>query len=179
MYTLTFIPHDGARRPLAAALQWLAAGLLLLAGAAGAEGTAVVEPGREVAMEFTVRLEDGSVAQSNVGGEPIVFTVGAGDMLPALEEAVLGQAVGEQRSFTLARDDAYGEVDPAQIVEVDAGTIPEQSRQVGAVMMATDVRGVKRPVRVTAVKPGKITLDYNHPLAGHDLSFDVNIVDVR
>jgi len=153
--------------------------LALAAPLAGAAEPAVVEDGSTVALEYTVTLEDGTVAQSNVGGEPIEFTAGENEMLPALEEALMGLAAGDRKQVTIASEDAYGEVQEHLIVEVPRSDIPEASRKEGAVMMATDLRGERRPVRVVEVKPAKVVLDYNHPLAGHDLRFDVHILEVR
>lgn len=138
----------------------------------------VVAAGRTVAIRYTVTLEDGSIADTNVDGTPLVYTQGEGQILPALEAALTGLSVGASKRVELPAAQAYGEVDQASFKDIPADRIPEDSRQVGALLTATRIDGQAQQVRVAAVEEGNIVLDFNHPLAGKDLVFEVEIVSV-
>lgn len=150
---------------------------LLLGPAAAAHDT--VEDGARVSIEYTVRLEDGTQAQSNVGQAPLEYTQGRAEMLPSLEAALTGLRVDERRTVTLTPQQGYGEVDQALVVEVDPEQIPAESRQPDAMIWGVDTAGRRKPVRVREVLPDRIVLDFNHPLAGHTLTFDVRVVGIR
>ncbi len=139
----------------------------------------VIADGAEVSVDLTVTLEDGTEVQSTVGKEPVVYTHGRNELLPALEQALEGMAVEQTRTVTVPPERGYGKVDPNMVVEVDAAQIPEQSRRPEAVLRATDPSGRERFVRVREVKAGKVVLDFNHPLAGHTLNFLVRVRGIR
>jgi FKBP-type peptidyl-prolyl cis-trans isomerase 2 len=147
---------------------------------ASAEGDeAVIAEGREVAIEYKLTLEDGSVADSNVGRDPLVYQQGAGQILPALERALVGLRVNQTRQVTLPPEEAYGAVDPEAFREVSAEMIPESARREGAMLLAESATGEKRPVRVHEVKQETVVLDLNHPLAGRTLVFDVRVLRIQ
>ena len=141
-------------------------------------GPASVETGRKNSIEYTLTLDGGEKADSNVGGEPLVFEQGAHQILPALEEALGGLKVNESRKVTLAPDEAFGEVMPQLIQEVDPEMIPAEARVKGAELAAEDAQGNQRPVRVHEVRKDKIVVDMNHPLAGKTLHFDVKVLAI-
>jgi len=150
-----------------------------LAAAHGEEAKAPsVEAGRKVSIEYTLTLDDGKKADSNVGGEPLVFEQGAHQILPALEEALAGMKVSESRKVTLPPDKGYGAVMPQLIQEVDPKLIPEEARVAGAELAAEDEQGNRHFARVHEVREDKILVDMNHPLAGRTLHFDVKILSV-
>ncbi len=152
----------------------------LAAKPTGAEATkpASVEAGRKVSIEYTLTLDDGKQADSNVGGEPLVFEHGAHQILPALEDALAGMKVSESRKVTLPPDKGYGEVMPQLIQEVDPQKIPEEARVAGAELAAEDQQGNRHFARVHEVREDKILVDMNHPLAGKTLHFDVKILSI-
>lgn len=143
------------------------------------EATKVITDGSQVSIEYTLNLDDGSTVDSNVGKEPLVYSQGAGQILPALEKALAGLAVNDTKHVELAAADGYGEVDPEAFRDVDPQQIPEDARKVGAMLMAGGPGGPQQPIRVHEVHDDKIVLDFNHPLAGKDLSFDVKIVAIE
>lgn len=143
------------------------------------EDEPVIAEGREVTIEYKLTLEDGSVADSNVGRDPLVYEQGAGQILPGLEHALEGLKVNESKQVTLPPDEAYGEVNPEAFQEVSSEMIPEEGRREGAMLLAEDPSGGKRPVRVHEVKDGTIVLDLNHPLAGRTLTFDVRVLRIQ
>lgn len=181
----TVIRH--ALAPLAVALAALA-----LAGPAAAEdsgdseaakgseeGAATVGEGRTVSIEYTLTLEDGTEAQSNVGGEPLTFEPGKEQILPALEKELEGMEVNDTVTVTLPPEKGYGERDPEALQSVKASQIPEEAQKEGAVLVMQTAQGQQRPVRVHAVKADEVVLDLNHPLAGKTLTFDVKVVDIE
>lgn len=138
----------------------------------------MIENGSKVSVEYTLKLDDGSTADSNVGGEPLVYRQGASEILPAFEDKVAGMQVEETRRFTLSPAEGYGESDPELRQEVEAELVPEEGRHAGAQLLSEDPQGNRRPVRVHEVHDDRVVLDLNHPLAGENLHFEVKILAV-
>lgn len=149
--------------------------LLMLDSPARAQA-ALVAPGRSVTLEYTVKLDDGTVVDSSDEGGPLTYVQGDGEMLPALEAALSGMAVSERKSIRLEPEDAYGRVDPDAFREVPIDDIPESARRVGATLRA---RGSGETMRVDEIREKTIVLDYNNPLAGKALTFDVEILSIE
>jgi FKBP-type peptidyl-prolyl cis-trans isomerase SlyD len=139
----------------------------------------VVADGATVSIEYTLTLDDGSQVDSNVGGEPLVYHQGGEQILPALEQALAGMAVDESKKVTITAEQGYGPVDPSLLEEVDANMVPEDGRTAGTQLVSEDASGNRRLVRVHEVKGDRIVLDFNHPLAGKTLHFDVKIVGIE
>lgn len=138
-----------------------------------------------IGVEYKGVLEDGKEFDSNIGEAPLVFTFGAGEVLPAFEEQIKGLAQGASKKFTIKAKDAYGDADPAKIVTVkrDKKTFPDSLVLVpGQYITATqqDPQGnpVQFPVKVVDASDKEVTLDYNHPLAGQNLKYEVKIVSI-
>jgi FKBP-type peptidyl-prolyl cis-trans isomerase SlyD len=134
-----------------------------------------IEPGKVVSLRYTVSLPDGEVVHSNVDGGPLKYRQGDGKLLPALEAALVGLAVGDKKSVTLSPEDTYP-VNKDAFQEVPLDQIPEDSRQVGAVFTAL---GHGTSVRVAEVREDTVILDLNHPLAGKTLTYAVTILSVE
>lgn len=134
-----------------------------------------VENGKQVSF-FYILTVDGEVVDDNEGREPMVYIQGAGQILPALEKELQGMQVKEKKTINLDAANAYGPVDPAAIQKVPTEQIPEGARQVGAVLQA---EGYPGPIRVVAVEDETTTVDFNHPLAGKALTFDVTIAGIE
>lgn len=143
------------------------------------EHSGVIEDGKQVSIEYTLTLTDGTEVDTNVGGEPLVYTQGGGQILPALEEALAGLATDDTKKVSLSAEDGYGAVDPGLFREVEPTLVPEEARQVGALLMAGGDDGPRHPVRVHEVKEEAIVLDFNHPLAGQALVFEVKVTAVE
>ena len=139
----------------------------------------VVENGRTVSIEYTMTLEDGRSADSNVGQQPLVYQQGSSEILPALEQALVGLRVDDIKVVTLPPEQAYGVVNPDAFKTVSATLIPEESRRLGARLLSEDETGNTRMSRVHRIGAHWIILDMNHPLAGHTLRFDVKIVAIE
>lgn len=159
-------------------------GLFLQAASAPAEprkagSKATVSDGKQVSLEYTLTLADKKVLESNVGKEPMTYTQGAHEIVPGLEKAMEGLAVGEKKHVEVKPADGYGDVDPKAFQEVKKSQIPESAWKVGTQLEAKSQDGESMFPRVTEVKADTVVLDFNHPLAGKTLFFDVKVVDIK
>ena len=136
-----------------------------------------VSQGAQVSVEFNLSLEDETVVGSNAGGEPVVITHGAGEIFPSVEKGLEGLEAGDTKKFTLTPEEGYGPVQPEAIQEVERSRIPEGAHHVGAELQAQDSDDIR--ARVIEVRDEVIVLDFNHPLAGKNLIFDVKVLDVK
>lgn len=139
----------------------------------------MIEDGSKVSIEYTLTLDDGSTADTNVGGEPLVYNQGQQEILPALEEALVGLAAGDTKKVMLTAEEGYGLVDPDGFQDVEPDIVPEDARTVGTMLVASDPEGNQQPIRVHEVADDKIVLDFNHPLAGEALTFDIKILGIE
>jgi len=138
----------------------------------------MIEKGKQVALEYSVFLPDQTTVDSNVGQDPLVFVCGSEQILPALEDALSGLEVGDSKHLTLKPDQAYGDVNPNAFKEVDAEVIPDDLRFEGALLVVADDNFGEMLIRVDQIIGDKVILDFNHPLAGKELTFDLKILDV-
>jgi len=138
-----------------------------------------VSDGKTISMEYTLTLENKEVLDTNVGGEPLSFTQGSHEIIPGLESALQGMKAGESKQVTVEPEQAYGEVNPKAIQEVPIEQIPPDARKVGVQLQGKDGQGRMVTPKVTEVKEQVVVLDFNHPLAGKTLYFDVKILDIQ
>lgn len=138
-----------------------------------------ISEGSKVSIEYTLKLDDDSVVDSNVGQDPLVFVPGNNQLIPGFEEKVQGLKEGDTHEFSLPPEEAYGPVKPDAFVEIPKEEIPEEARQVDQVLQARDQKGQSFPARVAAVEEEKVVLDLNHPLAGKVLHFAVRVLSVE
>jgi FKBP-type peptidyl-prolyl cis-trans isomerase 2 len=138
----------------------------------------MIRHGQKVSLEYTVFLDDGTQVDSNIGEEPLTFILGSNQLFPALENALLNLNVGDTKQIVLAAEEAYGPIVPDAFREVDLETLPLTYRYEGAVLGVQDPSGGVYPIRVHAIKQEKAVLDFNHPLAGKALRFDIKVVQV-
>jgi len=139
----------------------------------------MIQKGQEVSLEYSVFLDDGKVVDSNVGETPLVFHLGMHQILPALEEELEGFNVGEQKKIILEPDQAYGIIDPNAFKEVDSSAIPEELRYEGAILGVQDDQGNQYRIRIHSLAGEKAVIDFNHPLAGQTLTFEVRVINVK
>jgi FKBP-type peptidyl-prolyl cis-trans isomerase SlyD len=138
-----------------------------------------VAEGKRVALEYTLTLDDKSVVESNVGAEPLTYTHGTRQLIPGLEKALEGMAVGDTKQVTVSPSDGYGENDPKAMQEVPKKLIPPDALKVGTRLQGKTPSGQTVYPLVTEVKDDTVILDFNHPLAGKTLHFDVKVVDIQ
>ena len=139
----------------------------------------MIKHGQKVRLEYTVFLEDGTQIDTNVGEDPLVFVWGAHQVFPALEQALVELGAGDSKEILLLPEDAYGPVVPDAYREVDLESVPEPYRYEGAVLGVQDPKGGVFPIRVHKIKDKKVVLDFNHPLAGRALRFDVKVIGIE
>ena len=134
--------------------------------------------GDRVRVHYTGRLGDGQVFDSSRDGEPLEFTVGAGEVIPGFDEAVSGMQVGESKTIEIEPDDAYGPRRDALVTQVsrEAAQFPVEP-QVGMHFGLPLQDGNQLEVVITEVTDTHVTIDGNHPLAGEKLIFDVELVE--
>jgi FKBP-type peptidyl-prolyl cis-trans isomerase SlyD len=132
-----------------------------------------------VSLEYTLKLDDKSVVESNVGKQPLTYTHGTRQLIPGLEKALEGLTVGDTKQVTVAPADGYGEQDPQALQEVQKKLIPPDALVVGSRLQGKAPDGRMVYPRVAEIKDETVVLDFNHPLAGQTLHFDVKILDIQ
>ena len=135
--------------------------------------------GDVVRVHYTVKLVSGDQFDSSVGREPLEFTVGAGMMIKGFDDAMPGMAVGEKKTVNIPAADAYGEKDPNAIIEFPKENVPEDMKlEPGMQLTLSNEAGQPFPVVVVEVKEEVIVLDANHFLAGQELVFDIELIEL-
>ena len=114
-----------------------------------------------------------------MGGEPLVYVQGSHAIIPGLEKAMEGMKTGENRQITVKPEEAYGKVEAEALVEVDKKQVPPDAQKVGAQLQGQNEQGQVFTARVLEVKDEKILLDFNHPLAGKTLYFDIKVLNIK
>lgn len=138
-----------------------------------------VKDGDTVKVHYTGKLEDGSVFDSSEGKEPLEFTLGEGQLIPGFEKAVEGLAAGDSTEVIIPEDEAYGEPREDLVINVPKDNLPEDvSPEVGMQLQVNQPDGQSIPVRITDIGDEEITLDANHPLAGKQLTFEIELVEI-
>ncbi len=138
----------------------------------------MIENGKQVAIEYSVFSDDNTQIDSNVGKDPLIFLFGSHQILPALEEALRGLEVGDNKKVTLEPQHAYGDVNPHAYKKVASKLIPEDLRFEGALLVVSDEQFGEMLIRVVSINGEEVVLDFNHPLAGKTLMFDVKVIDI-
>jgi len=155
-------------------------GAILISGCNAEQNAAQAKNGDVVQVDYTGTLENGTVFDTSVGGEPLNFTLGEGQVIPGFEQAVLGMKVGESKTFTIPADEAYGQYrdDLVQVInreDLPAGLDPE----VGEQLQGPRPDGGTGICTVTNVTDTTVTVDFNPPLAGKDLTFEIKLLSIQ
>ncbi|MEM5520221.1 peptidylprolyl isomerase [Sulfitobacter sp. AS59] len=138
-----------------------------------------VKSGDTVAIHYTGTLLDGSTFDSSDGREPLEFVVGSGQIIPGLDVALPGMEVGDKKVVKIASEDAYGPLNPEMRQAVPREGIPADiPLEVGTQLQMQTPDGQAMPVMVVEVDDATVTLDANHPLAGKDLQFDIELMKI-
>lgn len=139
-----------------------------------------VKTGDTVAIHYTGTLTDGTTFDSSQGRDPLEFVVGSGQIIPGLDVALPGMTVGEKKQVQIPCDQAYGPLNPEMRQAVPREGIPAEIQlEVGVQLQMQTPDGQAMPVMVVDVDEATVTLDANHPLAGKDLTFDIELMDVK
>jgi FKBP-type peptidyl-prolyl cis-trans isomerase SlyD len=151
-----------------------------VSGASAAQtANSVVQPGSEVSFDYTLTDESGQVVDTSKGKAPLNYVHGKGQIIPGLEKELTGMTVGGEKRVTVKPEDAYGPVEPGAFREVPREALPAEALKVGTMLLAQGPAGEGVPVRVHEIKDNTVVMDFNHPLAGKTLSFDVKITDIK
>lgn len=139
-----------------------------------------IGPGAVVTMHFSLRFRDGTVADASEPGEPMTFVMGDGSMVQGLELALYGLKAGDKQTVELDPLHAFGFSDPENIHSMPrADFAPELPLEIGIVLAFSTPSGEEIPGAIKEVRDEEVIVDFNHPLAGHDVIFEVEIVDIQ
>jgi len=153
---------------------------MLVTGCTGKEGSKMAKDGDTVNVHYTGKLEDGTVFDSSVEREPLEFTLGAGTIVPGFEEAVRGMQAGQSKTVTIPSQEAYGPRRDEMVLVIERTELPPELKpDVGQQLQMQQSDGRAVSVLVTDVSETTITIDANHPLAGKDLTFEIELLEIK
>jgi FKBP-type peptidyl-prolyl cis-trans isomerase 2 len=138
-----------------------------------------VKSGDSVKVHYTGKFDSGEVFDSSEGSEPLAFIVGAGQVIPGFDQALVGMQVGETKDVTIPPDQAYGEhmQQLVQTIDRDQFNLGDVKPEIGlAIEMHTPQGSI--PLVITDLTEMTVTLDANHPLAGESLNFSLTLVEI-
>ncbi len=137
------------------------------------------QEGNMVTVHYTGTLNDGNTFDSSEGRDPLQFQIGNGQVIPGFENGIIGMSEGEVKTIHLASDQAYGEVNPEALQEVPKSRFPDDFAPViGETVSGQTGDGRGFQAKIISEQDDSLTLDFNHPLAGQDLTFKVELVSV-
>lgn len=140
---------------------------------------AQVKNGDTVKVHYHGRFADGTTFDSSEGRSPLEFEVGSGNVIKGFDEGVVGMETGEKKTIHIAAEDAYGPSIPENVIEFPRAQFPaDMNPEVGMQLNLRSQDGQNIPVVIAEVKGDVVVLDANHPLAGRDLIFDVEVVEI-
>ncbi|WP_214446824.1 FKBP-type peptidyl-prolyl cis-trans isomerase [Flavihumibacter rivuli] len=138
-----------------------------------------VKSGDTVRVHYHGRLTDGTTFDSSEGRDPLEFEVGSGMVIAGFDNGVMGMAIGDKKTVHIAVDDAYGPKNPEMVIEFPRNQVPEgMPLEKGMRLNLNNSAGQVVPVVITEIGEESILLDANHPLAGEDLVFDIELVEI-
>ena len=137
-----------------------------------------IEQGIRVTLYFSLKLENGETVDSNFDGKPATFTLGDGNLLPGFEAPLVGLEAGSQGEFVIAPEHAFGQPNPENIQPLSPDNFDQETLKVGDVFSFQNGDG-ELPGVIAAIHTDKVEVDFNHPLAGRNIIFTVDIVDVE
>jgi peptidylprolyl isomerase len=138
------------------------------------------QKGDKVFVHYVGKLDDGSVFDSSINSDPLEFTIGDGSIIPGFEEAVIGLEEGQKKSFTVKPEDAYGPYYNERVIVINKSQLPpDLDPQIGDKLQGQQPDGSVVLFSVIDRNEDEITLDGNHPLAGKNLNFEIELVKIQ
>ncbi|GLS28035.1 FKBP-type peptidyl-prolyl cis-trans isomerase [Marinibactrum halimedae] len=138
-----------------------------------------IGPGTRVTLHFALKLEDGEVVDSTFGGEPATFDVGDGNLLEGFERALFGMAPGTKETLVIKPENGFGQRNPENIQEIPREEFdPGIEMEEGLVLSFADAQNAELPGVVSSFDEEFVFVDFNHPLSGRDIHFEVEIIDI-
>ncbi|MDD0844517.1 FKBP-type peptidyl-prolyl cis-trans isomerase [Pseudomonas sp. Gutcm_11s] len=138
-----------------------------------------IGPDKEVTLHFALKLENGDVVDSTFDKQPATFKVGDGNLLPGFEVALYGFKAGDKRSLQIEPENAFGQPNPQNVQVMPRSQFQDMELSEGLLIIFNDAANTELPGVVKTFDESQVTIDFNHPLAGKTLSFDVEIIEVR
>ncbi|HQU56517.1 MAG: peptidylprolyl isomerase [Chitinophagaceae bacterium] len=139
-----------------------------------------VKKGDKVKVHYHGKLNSGETFDSSEGRDPLEFEVGSGKVIKGFDEGVTGMQVGDKKTINIPCNDAYGPVNPEMVIDMPKERFPEDMKiEKGMPLMMSDQQGQQFQVKVVEIKDASVLLDANHPLAGKDLTFDLELVEIN
>jgi peptidylprolyl isomerase len=140
---------------------------------------AQVKEGDTVKVHYTGKLDNGDVFDSSVNKNPLEFTTGKKNVIPGFEQAILGMSPGESKTIKVESDNAFGAYQKDLHLEIEKNKLPADLKlEVGQQLQNTQTDGQKRVFTITSISEVSVMLDANHPLAGKDLTFEIELVGI-
>ncbi len=139
-----------------------------------------IGPGTRVTLHFSLSLENGEVIDTNFETKPATFTVGDGNLLPGFEKALFGMLEGEHKTLLIKPEDGFGQRNDNNIQEIDRSQFsPDLELSEGLMLSFADAQKTELPGVVRAFDENVVVVDFNHPLAGREILFEVSIVKIE
>ncbi len=138
-----------------------------------------IGPDREVTLHFAIRLDNGDEVDSTFDKRPATFRFGDGNLLPGFELAIQGLKAGDRRSLVIAPENGFGPSNPQNLQSMPRGQFVDMELGEGLLVIFRDAAGGELPGVVKSFDEQQVTVDFNHPLAGKTLTFEVEIIEVK
>jgi FKBP-type peptidyl-prolyl cis-trans isomerase SlpA len=138
-----------------------------------------IGPDKEVTLHFALKLANGDVVDSTFDKSPATFKVGDGNLLPGFEAALFGFKAGDKCSLQIDPENAFGQPNPQNVQVMPRSQFADMELSEGLLVIFNDAANAELPGVVKAFDDSQVTIDFNHPLSGKTLSFDVEIIEVR
>ncbi|MBW2971878.1 peptidylprolyl isomerase [Candidatus Woesearchaeota archaeon] len=139
-----------------------------------------VKDGDVCCVHYTGKLESGEVFDSSKGREPLEFVVGSGQLIKGFDTAVVGMKKGDKKTVLLNPAEAYGDRDDRRVQQVQRSMLPKEPEpQPGMMLTISTPTGQMFPAKIDKVEKDVVTIDFNHPLAGKKLNFEIEVVDIK
>ena len=137
-----------------------------------------IQTGTSVTLHFSLALENGHIVDSNFEGNPATFSVGDGNLLPGFESSLLGLEVGDEREFIISPENAFGQHNAQNVQAVDRDNFDESELEIGSILSFQNGDG-ELPGVIIALEENQVMVDFNHPLSGKNIVFQVKIVEIN
>jgi len=138
-----------------------------------------IGPDREVTLHFALKLDNGDVVDSTFDKQPATFKVGDGNLLPGFEQAIYGLKAGDKRSLAISPEQGFGQGNPQNVQVMPRSQFQDMELSEGLLVIFNDAANAELPGVVKTFDDSQVTIDFNHPLAGKQLSFEVEIIEVK
>ena len=138
-----------------------------------------IGPDKEVTLHFALKLENGDVVDSTEGKAPATFRVGDGNLLPGFESALFGFKAGDKRTVQVLPEQGFGQPNPQNVQSMPRSQFQDMELSEGLLVIFNDAANAELPGVVKVFDEAQVTIDFNHPLAGKTLNFEVEIIEVK